>query len=220
MRVAGALARHGIRRGACVHVALRNSPAFVALWLAVTRLGGWLVPVDPASASRDIAGQVRRTRPTVGVCAGARAASYREGADGSVPVVIEVTETADDLAPEGPLAAGEPVSTTDPGIGPADRLAVMFTSGTTSEPKGVVLTQENYSTVGETMAGAVGLGPEHRWLVTLPLFHANAQYYCFAPAIVTGASVALTHTFSASRWTQHAHELAVTTPACLPRPSA
>ena len=76
-------------------------------------------------------------------------------------------------------------------VAPTDRLAVMFTSGTTSEPKGVVLTQHNYAHVADTMSAIVGLRPEHRWLVTLPLFHANAQYYCIAPAIAVGASVAL-----------------------------
>ena len=50
------------------------------------------------------------------------------------------------------------------------------------------------------MAAAADLGADDRWLVTLPLFHANAQFYCFAPAIDVGASVALTATFSASRW--------------------
>ncbi len=49
-----------------------------------------------------------------------------------------------------------------------------------------------------------------RWLVTLPLFHANAQYYCFAPAIAVGASVALTARFSASRWLMWARDLAAT----------
>ncbi|MEU4659752.1 class I adenylate-forming enzyme family protein [Streptomyces sp. NPDC023723] len=209
-RTAGTLRRYGVRPGSSVHLALRNSPAFVALWLAVARLGAWFVPVDPASAPRDIAHQVRRTSPTVGVCAGARAAVYREGAGSAIGTVVEIGETAADVGPEGPLGAGEPVTGAAPGTRPSDRLAVMFTSGTTSEPKGVVLTQENYSTVGETMAAAVGLRPEHRWLVTLPLFHANAQYYCFAPAITAGAGVALTGVFSASRWVRQAHELGAT----------
>ncbi len=86
----------------------------------------------------------------------------------------------------------------------------MFTSGTTSEPKGVVLTQHNYAHVADTMSAVVGLRPEHRWLVTLPLFHANAQYYCIAPAIAVGASVALTSTFSASQWLRQARDLAAT----------
>jgi len=86
----------------------------------------------------------------------------------------------------------------------------MFTSGTTSEPKGVVLTQHNYAQVADTMSAIVGLRPEHRWLVTLPLFHANAQYYCIAPAIAVGASVALTSTFSASQWLRQARDLSAT----------
>ncbi len=82
--------------------------------------------------------------------------------------------------------------------GPLDRAAVMFTSGTTGRPKGVVITQANYAFAGTTMAAAAGLRPNDRQLVVLPLFHANAQYYSFASAIAVGASVALIHTFSAS----------------------
>ena len=76
----------------------------------------------------------------------------------------------------------------------------MFTSGTTGAPKGVEITQANYAFAGATMAGACGLSAEHRQLVVLPMFHANAQYYSFASAIAVGASVALMHTFSASRF--------------------
>ena len=209
-RTAGTLAARGVAHGSSVHVVLRNCPGFLAVWLAVSRLGAWMVPTDPASSPRDIANQIRRTEPTVGICAHSRAQDYRDGAAATVPVLIELAEIAADLEPGGPLHSDSPVTEPAAGIRGSDRLAVMFTSGTTSEPKGVVLTQKNYATVAETMAVAVELRPEHRWLVTLPLFHANAQYYCFAPAIAAGASVALTHTFSASRWATQARELRVT----------
>lgn len=206
-RVAGVLETAGVRTGSAVYVVLRNCPAFVALWLAVARIGAWFVPVDPASAARDIVNQVRRVQPVVGVCAANRAGAYHEGAAGLVPVVIEVSEEATDIRTGGPLSAAQVVPAD---IRPADRLAVMFTSGTTAEPKGVVLTQANYAHVATTMATVVALEPRHRWYVTLPLFHANAQYYCVAPAIAVGASVALTATFSASGWVPHARQLDVT----------
>src|SRR3546814_2569977 len=74
----------------------------------------------------------------------------------------------------------------------------LFTSGTTSAPKGVVVTQANYAFAGDVMAAAAGLAKDDRQLVVLPLFHANAQYYSFASAISAGASVALMSSFSAS----------------------
>ena len=49
--VAATLAALGVGAGDSIHVALRNCPAFVAIWLAVTDLGAWIVPVDPASAA-------------------------------------------------------------------------------------------------------------------------------------------------------------------------
>ncbi len=207
--VAGTLRDAGVGPGQPVHLVLRSCPAFVAVWLAVTRLGAWMVPVDPASAARDIAGQVGRVEPLVSVIAASRAEVYRAGAADRAGTVFELAEDASDLAAGAGLLAGPRVSEAYP-VGTQDRLAVMFTSGTTSEPKGVELTQGCYATVATTMARVVELESRHRWFVTLPMFHANAQYYCFAPAIAVGASVALTGSFSASQWVSQARDLEVT----------
>ena len=216
--VAATLQAAGVRHGDPVYVVLRNCPAFIATWLAVARLGAWMVPVDPASTARDIASHVRRIKPRVALVAAASASSqrseaFRKGSTGQIDTVIELAEEAQDLAPGSPLVRCEPGTRPrdgGPTVDPTDRLAVMFTSGTTSEPKGVVLTQANYATLGISMAAAVDLAHRHRWFVTLPLFHANGQYYCFAPAIAVGASVALTATFSASRWVSQARQLEAT----------
>jgi hypothetical protein len=86
-RTAGTLRRHGVRPGSAVHVALRNCPAFVALWLAAARLGAWIVPVDPTSSARDIRGQ-------------ARLLSDRIEADGVVALPCEQAESGlSDLDP-------------------------------------------------------------------------------------------------------------------------
>ena len=47
---AALLATNGVAAGDAVHLCLRNSPAFIAVWLATAKLGAWMVPVDPASS--------------------------------------------------------------------------------------------------------------------------------------------------------------------------
>ncbi|MEX0846795.1 MAG: AMP-binding protein [Ilumatobacteraceae bacterium] len=194
-RAGAFLADHGVVAGSSVQLALTNSPAFIAVWFATSGLGAWIVPSDPMATTAELNGHLRRTRPTVGFCSTARATAYREAAAGSTTVVVEVDEADVLLARFGTDAA---IAWADPA--PTDRAAVMFTSGTTGAPKGVEITQANYAFTGATMAAAAGLGPHHRQLVVLPLFHANAQYYSVTSAVWVGASVALMHTFSASRF--------------------
>jgi crotonobetaine/carnitine-CoA ligase len=193
-RVAGGFRSRGVRPGSSVHLALTNTPAFVATWLAAARLGAWIVPSDPRAPAPELAGHVTRTSPVIGICGAERADVYAEAVAGRCEV-IEVDEA--DPTFSGSLL-GEPVSADVPPPKERDRLAVMFTSGTTSAPKGVEVTQANYAFAGDVMAAMAALRADDRQLVVLPLFHANAQYYSFAAAIAVGASVALIHTFSAS----------------------
>jgi crotonobetaine/carnitine-CoA ligase len=198
--VAGFLASRGVGRGDAVHVALANSPAFVAVWLAVTVLGATLVPSDPQASARELADCMRRTGAVLGVGSVRQAAGYRQAAGEQPSMPVALVDEDDTLL--SPIRPGSHGGVTPPATppGPGQRLAVMFTSGTTSRPKGVVLTQANYAFTGDVMAQAAGLGPEDRQLVALPMFHANAQYYSFAAAISVGASVALLSRFSASRF--------------------
>ncbi|MQG59721.1 MAG: ATP-dependent acyl-CoA ligase [SAR202 cluster bacterium] len=190
-RVAGMLSSRGVTAGSAVHMALANSPAFVAIWLAIVRLGAWVVPSDPMGRASEFEGHIRRTSPVVGICEASRSVAYLE-ACGSLPVI-----QVDEQDPDMPALLGDRLSSL-PDAGLTDRAGVMFTSGTTGEPKGVEVTQANYAFAGRTMAEAACLDRTDRQLVVLPMFHVNAQYYSFASAIWAGASVALMSSFSAS----------------------
>src|SRR5262249_36138 len=73
-------------------------------------------------------------------------------------------------------------------------------SGTTSRPKGVMITHAAYLYGATAMAAAERLGPEDRHLVTLPFFHAAAQLHATLPSLLVGASIVVTERFSASRF--------------------
>lgn len=88
--------------------------------------------------------------------------------------------------------------------------SILYTSGTTSRAKGVMVTDANYVAVGSAIAEHLAIREGDRWLIVLPLFHANAQYYCVMSALVRGASIALASRFSASNWGRQAQEMGAT----------
>lgn len=197
-----ALAAHlsglGVRAGDRVHVHLPNRPEFLFTWFAAARLGALIVPTNTASSDHEIAYILghARAEATVTDAEGlliVEAARARAGAAGPL-VVCERDEL---------LAL--PATTHDPApVLPETPLAVLYTSGTTSRPKGVIVTHANYLYAGEVIACNLRVRPEDRVLTVLPLFHANAQYYTTMASLVSGATCVLLSRFSASRFVEQA----------------
>lgn len=181
-QVAAGLARRGIRVGDRVHVQLGNCRAFLDIWFATAVGGTVLVPTNPQSSEDELRHVLDDSRAAI---------SLHTAAD--VDALRDPTDSADTPA--------------DQTGGEAGRLAaILYTSGTTSRAKGVRVTDANYVTVGRAVANHLSMSSTDRWLIVLPLFHANAQYYCVMSALVRGASFALSSRFSASGWGHQAHE--------------
>ncbi len=201
---AAALAARGVRAGDAVHLHMANCPQFIFAWFAAAHLGAKIVPTNVAGVASELAYMLSHSGAAVSVADPERIAMARE-AVALAGVDIPVLDCRTDLGDPGAPAAGAPSGRA------GDELAVMYTSGTTSRPKGVRVTNANYVYAGETVAGALRLREDDRFLIVLPLFHANAQYYSVMSTLVSGGTVILAARFSARRWADLAvrHEATV-----------
>jgi crotonobetaine/carnitine-CoA ligase len=203
---AGHLLRaRGIRPGDKLNLHLGNRPEFLVLWLAAARVGAVMVPTNPVSSPDELAYVLTHSEARLAVTEPAWAAAVQAVA-GQCPGIAGVLDVGP--RPEGSeaLAWCAHMPDTDPGVAVSavDEVSIQYTSGTTSRPKGVLLTHANYVYGGEAMAKAMRVVPDDRHLVVLPLFHAGAQVHAVLPMLLAGGSLALLERFNASRFVDQA----------------
>jgi len=191
--VAAWLVERGIRPADRVHLHLPNRPEFLFAWFAAARIGAAIVPTNPLSSVDEVRFVIEHAGVALSITDAAGQACVAEAAQcAAVPWVDCDEQTFLGRLPSDIVLPGAPTSDVE--------LSVMYTSGTTSRPKGVRVTNANYVYAGEVVAKSIGLRADDRFLVVLPLFHGNAQYYATLGTIVAGGTLVLLHGFSASRY--------------------
>ncbi|MGH2394045.1 MAG: AMP-binding protein, partial [Candidatus Limnocylindria bacterium] len=212
-RAAHLLLARGLKPGDRFNLHLGNCPEFLVFWLAAAKTGTVMVPTNPVSTPEEMAyilahseARLAVTEPRVGDAC--RAVRER------CPSLLDVV----DCRPLEPLLAGLPDTPPDVAVASSDEVSMQYTSGTTSKPKGVLLTHANYLYGGEVMARAMRAGPSDRHLIVLPLFHAGAQLHAFIPMLLVGGSMALMERFSAGRFVDQARRHQATLAALFAAP--
>lgn len=180
------LRTHGVKKGDCVVMCAPNSPqAVVALWGVLLR-GALFVPLTTQSTPE-------QTRSIVGET-GARILFSHSRAR---PLHIEgVKEINLDLLDEL-LTDIDPTTFVLPQSTPTDTAQIMFTSGTTGSPKGVVLSHENMLTTALAVRARIPLSEHDRILSILPLSHIYEQVVGLLAPMSAGAHVIYLHRPSA-----------------------
>ncbi|AIP65968.1 AMP-binding protein [Burkholderia thailandensis] len=196
---ADTLRAHGLARGDRLSVVLPNDPEFLAYYFGAHLLGVVSVPINPALTAAECAYIVRNSgaklvvfdrrmtnlrdavRAELGDDGGARLAS----ADAASGFGLEALAA---LAATGERAALAP----DPDLAAGDDASILYTSGTTGHPKGVVLSHRNLLSDARALVRWFAFEPGTRTMCILPLFHNNGQVITLlSPLIAGGSSVIL-----------------------------
>ena len=181
---ADTLRRHGLQPKDRVLIAAPNSPALVHLWLGTIWAGGIPAAVNPELTQAEVDYLVDDLEPRISV------------------LHQEVEEMGAVTASQGETEA----VTADP----LDVAAIVYTSGTTSRPKGVMVRHAAYTEAGRSFPGWLGLGGGESLWACLPFFHINAQAYSLMTALAHGYGCAISPKFHASTFWQEARQLGVT----------
>ena len=206
-RLAGHLAGQGVRRGDRVLIYLGNRVETAESYLAVTRCSATGVCVNPQSAAAEVGYVLADSQPAAVITDEARAGTVRallaDGGDAlSIPVVVAGADETG-TSPEPGTLSYEELASTDPEAWPRDDLGLdevawmLYTSGTTGRPKGVLLTQRSCLwVVAACWAPMLGLSERDQVLCPLPLFHSYALDLCVLGVVATGASEHILDRFS------------------------
>jgi O-succinylbenzoic acid--CoA ligase len=163
--LAGRLASAGVGVDDPLAICAGTRPEFVVAVHAAQRLGSVLVPINARLTDAEIETRLGRIEPATVLC--------ERDTEAAVCAAVEGTPlTFDEPAAEARRLSGvEPEPFDLPEWAPDDPLAVLFTSGTTGEPKGVVLTLANVLASATASAFRLGLRANDCWHVPLPMYH-------------------------------------------------
>lgn len=195
---ADALAAHydaiGAAEGDRIAFMLPNGVAAATVFLGTMAAGRIVVPVNLLAQDAHLDHTLAHSEPRVVFASAEHATRVRDSfARIGSPAALEVVDP-DRL--DLPAAAPPRLRNRDA----ARPSMLMYTSGTTGLPKGVLLSHASMLHAGRAVARHHGLGAQDRVLSSLPLYHINGQCISTTGSLCAGGSLVMPHRFSVSQW--------------------
>src|SRR5690242_8768127 len=165
-RLAHALRALGVRRGDRVATLAPNRVEYPAIYFAVARLGAIHVPVNFRYRAGEVRYVLAQSESSVLLHADAFADAVEEVRD-TVPTVLSLDRDVPDLVARASDAEPAP----DPALAEDDPHVMLYTSGTTGDPKGALLSHRTYYLQAFQTQRTTGLGEDDVGLCMFPMFH-------------------------------------------------
>ena len=185
-RYAGALAGLGARKGDRVLVQTQKSPETLALYLGCLRAGCVYLPLNTAYRQAEVEHVINDATPRLAVCAPANleaAATLARGRDLRV-LSLDADGTGSFIDAVDAAAASALVPCSG-----GDLAALLYTSGTTGRPKGVMLTHANLASNALVLHEAWGFVEGDVLLHALPLFHTHGLFVACHCALLNASPI-------------------------------
>ncbi|MEZ5415717.1 MAG: AMP-binding protein [Vicinamibacterales bacterium] len=214
--VAAWLRAQGVAQGDRCAILADNDARWCAAYLGILRLGAVVVPLDTNYSAAQVATVLSASGARLLLC-GTRLLPVAEAAAAGLPIVRMYRQDGDDRASLDDMFAAVPGPLPPSPAGPGDPAVILYTSGTTSDPKGVVLTHGNLAGERESAFAAVHVDQRDAVLGVLPLFHSLAQMANLLLPFAVGARVVYLETLNTTDMMKAFAERRITIFACVPQ---
>jgi acyl-CoA synthetase (AMP-forming)/AMP-acid ligase II len=194
------LAASGVTPGSTVSFMLENGASAATIFLGAM-YGGYVVsPINLHAQDAQLEYTLAHSDTRIVFAAatnGERLETIRRKSGAAFEIVVVDSDGLDLAAHTNALPLPEPRR---PPIGADDPAMLMYTSGTTGQPKGALLSHANMLSAARAVAQSLALTPDDRVLSSLPLYHINGQCIATVAPLVSGGSIVMPHRFSVSQW--------------------
>jgi long-chain acyl-CoA synthetase len=207
------LTESGFQRGARIAILADNHPRWITAYLGIIAAGCAAVPLDTAFHPDQVAKLLKDSGGSLLFCDGKHLAVAEEAVGESAIRIVRLDAAEEDRSGRSSRTGESPVSTRVEidldrifAAGPGnfvpvsssddDLASLLYTSGTTADPKGVMLTHSNLMGEVRAVFGWVQLGPEDALLGVLPLFHVLSQMANLLLPLVKGSRVVYLETLN------------------------